>query len=360
MNGENTKRPMNASTVIVWQVLGFFCSVLGCSMGTGLELVFCALAAAFCGCLWQVQRSVLAGLGTLAGGLCGVCISFWLWGPTHLLTFTGPLWADPVEIPLDLRLIAPVHLVLILALAALLAGTGKEKQSRAVLVARATALVALSQLVCLFFIFFQKYQGFSVELLKEKLSLAVFYADRLLTLSLPTGVADPAVSQVVAQAARSLVYSLPTLLVLAWGACGFLMSFLAKRLRKRAGLLGEDLWIFRPGSVSAVAYLALSFAGFVGAWMDPDGSVVFGLQILSILLGGAFFVMGLSAWRYLRDKRRQAGLGGRGNAWPWLMLLVIFFSVLLPLLIRLVTLVGVIFVLADDRRRRQSQNGKNP
>ena len=70
MNGENTKRPMNASTVIVWQVLGFFCSALGCSMGTGLELVFCALAAAFCGCLWQVQRSVLAGLGTLAGGLC--------------------------------------------------------------------------------------------------------------------------------------------------------------------------------------------------------------------------------------------------------------------------------------------------
>lgn len=357
MKRENAVPARKASTLITWQVLGFACSVLGCTVGTGLELVFCALAAAFFGCLWQVQRSPAAGLGTLAGGLCGVCISLWLWGPTHLLTFTGQLFADSVEIPLDMRFLAPVHLVLIFALGALL--IWEKPAGRAVVVARATALIALSQLACMALIFWQKYHGLSLALIRDKVSLAVTYADRLLTLSLPSDVTDPAVSQVVAQAARSLVYSLPSLLVLAWGACGFLMSFLAKRLKKRAGLPGAELWVFRPGSVSAVAYLVLSVVGFLGAWMDPDGSVVYGVQILSTLLGGAFFVTGLGAWRSLRAKRRQAGLGG-GARWPWLLLLFGFFSVILPLAIRMVTLVGVIFVLVDDRRRRQSQNGKNP
>lgn len=349
-----------AGTLIFWQILSFACAFFACSFLTGLETVFCALAAALSAGLVLVQPSLLSLLGSLAGGLLGYAFALWNTdGGVLKQTLTAAFLPESAELSLDLRIFGAVNLVLVLLSCLTAVLFVRKGYARTACVGAVSLLFLLAQGGCLAVFFYQKYSVLSLELLREKLALLVERTEAFLEFTLQSaGELPEKYADQILSAARGTVYSLPAMGIGLCLVCAFLLSFVLKRLMRRSGVLGEEnSWSFTPSFVSAAVYITVSVAAFFMNAFDPYNPALYGFELLDTVFTCLFFVPGLTAIRLLWGRRRNGG-GGYGAI--GILALVMLFPLVFPLLFSVLPIVGLAFTVSTEIRRRiaEKQNKK--
>ncbi len=351
---------VKTGTLLLWQVLSFLCAFFACAYFTGLEAVFCALAAALTAGLILSHPSAGSCLGSVAGGLSGYAFALWNTdGGVLEAVLTNTALGDSVELSLDLRIFGAISFALLVLSCVSAVICVKKGYARTVCVAVNSFLFVLAQGGSLCFFLLRKYSFLSLELLQEKLALLVANVEAYLTLGLQgAGETAEPYSQMLSELSYSLVYSLPALGVAFCCICAFLLSFVLKRLLRKSGVIGEaNEWMFMPGLASAVMYGVIFVLAFFVEAFEPDSPALYGFDLLDTVMSCAFLVPGLTAVRLLLSRRRS---GGGGFGVIGIVFLVMLLPVVLPLVFSVLPMVGLVFVVSTEIRRRaqDKQNQK--
>ncbi len=350
---------VSVKTQIVWQVLSCLCAFFACSFVTGLEGLFCALAAAFAAALFCSGAGPLSFLSTAAGSLLGYAFALWSEnGGVLYWVSDAPLFDNPVELTVDLRVLGVLWMLCLAGMIAVSVLVIRKGYARTVCVAANTALLVLTQTAGALWILRAKYAALSPELLRDKIALLSDGVADLLLQGLSAAGAQGVDEAALRALASSVVYTVPLVFLVFCGVCAFFHSYLLKRLLQKSGVLSAPTaFMFFPSPASAAAYVGITVAAFFTGLSDSPGAVSYGLELLEGFLSWMFFVPGLSALRLLLDRRKRQG---KRSPVLWPVLALVLFPALIGVLFNVIPVVGLVFVISTElkKRLRDQQNLK--
>lgn len=325
---------------------------------TGGTLLFAALSSAASCSDYLSHRKWYCFLGSTLGSAAGLILALTGGDPVRRISLDAKIFGRDIELLLDIVTLSVAAFVLIPALSAVFCLCVSKRASRGVCVACSTGVVLLCQFAVIGILFYQRYRTLSPELLRDKMSLLVRLSEYFISTQLENVNFSPEISDAIVSGALGMVYSLPSYFALLGGVCAFIHSFFVKtalRLNGTLGFIYTDGWALVPGIVSAVVYVILYIATFIIGLFTDDAVTYYALNVITVLLSGAFFVAGLTAFRRLGELRKKSspypGSGFFGKA------LLVVGAVLMPsAAVFIVCLAGVAYSVFRELKRKNQNS----